>query len=131
MRAILTAAGASAVAAGLGEVALVLGAERLDSKTRGAPGAGIALAGFILLAFVLVVPLTSGLAGGLASREPHAVIGSVAGLYGASLVGLLLAGARVESPSILPVLLGIGALSVLTVIGHFLAIAIRVPAVQR
>jgi hypothetical protein len=131
LRSIVVAAGASAVATGLLALALFLGATQLDSTTGGAPGAGIALAGFIALAFVLVVPFTAGLVGGLASREPHAVVGSVAGLFATSVIGLFLVGAGADIAAMLRVLLGLAVLSLLTVMGHMLAIAIPVPRFQR
>ena len=131
MRAIFVAAGAAAIVAGSVELALFLGAEQLDSTTGREPGAGIPLAGFLLLAFALVVPVTAGLVGGLTSREPHGVIGSVAGLFVAAMVGLLSAGARADLPAMFPVLLGLVALSLLTVMGHFLALSMRIPAARQ
>jgi hypothetical protein len=129
MKATVVAGAAAAVAAGLVELALVIGATGWASVTSNDPGAGIAFAGLTILAFMLIVPFIAGIAGGAATREPHAVVGSVAGLYAASLVGLLLAGARLDTLAMIPVVVGLAALSLFTVMGHFLAIAIRPPAV--
>ena len=129
MRAIVVAAVASTVVAAVLEVALFIGARRLESAAPQDPGAGIALAGYTILVFVLIVPLTAGIAGGLAAREAQAVVGSVAGLFAASLLGLVLAGGPWDVLAMLRVVPGLAALSLLTVMGHVLAMTIRPRAV--
>ena len=99
---------------------------RLDGAGPGAIVVVIVLAIPVLAVMTLVGPFAAGLAGGFAGSRPIAAFGSVGGLFAGYWVGLMMGGHPEFGPSSVEEMAAlVGTLSVVTLIGHFTALALR------
>jgi hypothetical protein len=123
----IAAAGIAASLVGGGfALGLSLFLGRLDGAGLGAIVVVILLSIPVLAVMTLVGPFAAGLAGGFAGSRPVATVGSVGGLFAGYWVGLMLGGDPDFGPSSVQEMVAlVGTLSVVTMIGHFTALALR------